>query len=240
MKDGLYKFQFGSNQDINIFYFHKRWNLQWNPRIKMNDIELLRSSLASPVTFQLKLNYSGFRYCMNHALKECKSNKHLNIENFIKCQAFFPHLLGKSSSLTKTMDVSTNVDQSPLMLRSMPCDWEWQPDMDSFNISIIGENDTHTLEKDTADINASTMLKAGYIPALFCKVYQYVGFKHKKKRVTFAIPFDTNTLMMPTSSSLIHTFVSPWVVLGAVLVIFLALSSIFCYQKNIKLKKHRR
>ena len=240
MKDGLYRFQFGSNQDINIFYFHKRWNLQWNPGIQMNDIELLRSSLASPVTFQLKLNYSGFRYCMNHAFKNCKSNKHLDIKNFIKCRAFFPHLLGKNSSLTKTMDVSTNVDQSALLLHGMPCDWEWQPDMDSFKISIIGENDTHTLEKDTADINAPTMLKVGYIPALSCKVYQYVGFKHKKKRVTFAIPFDTNTLILPTSSSLIHTFVSPWVVLGAVLVIFLALSSIFFYQKNIKSKKQRR
>ena len=233
MKDGLYRFQFGSKQDIHIFYFHKRWNLQWNPRIKMNDIELLRSSLASPVTFQLKLNYSGFRYCLNHVFKECKSNEHLNIKNFIKCQAFFPHLLGKNSSLTKTMDVSTNFDKSALMLHSMPCDWEWQPDMDSFNISIIGKNDTHTLGKATAS-------KTGYIPALFCKVYQYVGFKHKKKRVTFAIPFDTNTLILPTSSSLIPTFVSPWVVLGAVLVIFLALSSIFCYQKNIRSKKQRR
>ena len=237
MKDGLYRFQFGSKQDIHIFYFHKRWNLQWNPRIKMNDIELLRSPLASPVTFQLKLNYSGFRYCMRHVFKECKSNEHLNIKNFIKCQAFFPHLLGKNSSLTKTMDVSTNFDKSALMLHSMPCDWEWQPDMDSFNISIIGKNHTHTLEKATADINAS---KTGYIPALFCKVYQYVGFKHKKKRVTFAIPFDTNKLILPTPSSLIPTFVSPWVVLGAILVIFLALSSIFCYQKNIKLKKHGR
>ena len=233
MKDGLYRFQFGSKQDINIFYFHKRWNLQWNPRIKMNDIELLRSSLATPVTFQLKLNYSGFRYCMKHVFKECKSNEHLNIKNFIKCQAFFPHLLGKNSSLTKTMDVSTNFDKSALMLHSMPCDWEWQPDMDSFNISIIGKNDTHTLGKATSS-------KTGYIPALFCKVYQYVGFKHKKKRVTFAIPFDTNTLILPTSSSLIPTFVSPWVVLGAVLVIFLALSSIFCYQKNIRSKKQRR
>ena len=240
MKDGLYRFQFGSNQDINIFYFHKRWNLQWSPTIKMNDVELLRSSLASPVTFQLKLNYSGFRYCMIHAIKECQSNEHLNIKNFIKCQAFFPHFLGENSSLTKTMDISTNFDKSALMLHSMPCDWEWQPDMDSFNISIIGKNDTHTLAKDTADINTSTMLNAGYIPALSCKVYQYVRFKHKKKRVTFAIPFDTNTLILPTSSSFIHTFDSPWVVLGAVLVIFLALSSIFCYQKNIKLKKHRR
>ena len=237
MKDGLYRFQFGSKQDIHIFYFHKRWNLQWNPRIKMNDIELLRSSLASPVTFQLKLNYSGFRYCMNHVFKECKSNEHLNIKNFIKCQAFFPPLLGKNSSFTKTMDVSTNFDKSALMLHSMPCDWEWQPDMDSFNISIIGKNHTHTLEKATADINAS---KTGYIPALFCKVYQYVGFKHKKKRVTFAIPFDTNAFILPTPSSLIPTFVSPWVVLGAVLVIFLALSSIFCYQKNIRSKKQRR
>ena len=233
MKDGLYRFQFGSKQDIHIFYFHKRWNLQWNPRIKMNDIRLLRSPLASPVTFQLKLNYSGFRYCMNHVFKECKSNEHLNIKNFIKCQAFFPHLLGKNSSLTKTMDVSTNFDKSALMLHSISCDWEWQPDMDSFNISIIGKNDTHTLGKATAS-------KTGYIPALFCKVYQYVGFKHKKKRVTFAIPFDTNTLILPTSSSLIPTFVSPWVVLGAVLVIFLALSSIFCYQKNIRSKKQRR
>ena len=107
MKDGLYRFQFGSNQDINIFYFHKRWNLQWSPGIQMNDIELLRSSLASPVTFQLKLNYSGFRYCMNHAFKNCKSNKHLNIKNFIKCRAFFPHLLGKNSSLTKTDHTTT-------------------------------------------------------------------------------------------------------------------------------------
>ena len=237
MKDGLYRFQFGSKQDIHIFYFHKRWNLQWNPRIKMNDIRLLRSPLASPVTFQLKLNYSGFRYCMSHVFKECKSNEHLNIKNFIKCQAFFPHLLGKNSSLTKTMDVSTNFDKSALMLHSMPCDWKWQPDIDSFNISIIGKNDTDTLGKATADINAS---KTGYIPALFCKVYQYVGFKHKKKRVTFAIPFDTNSLILPTSSSLIPTFVSPWVVLGAVLVIFLALSSIFCYQKNIRSKKQRR
>ena len=138
------------------------------------------------------------------------------------------------------MDISTNVDQSALMLHNMPCDWEWQPDTDSFNISIGGKNDTHTLEKDTADINAFTRLKAGYIPALSCKVYQYVGFKHKKKRVTFAIPFDTNTLILPTSSSLIHTFVSPWVLLCAVLVIFLALSSIFFYQKNIKSKKQRR
>ena len=138
----------------------------------MNDIELLRSSLFSPATFQLKLNYSGFRYCMNHAFKECKSNKHLDIKNFIKCQAFFPHLIGKHSSLTKRMDVSTNFDKSTVLLHSMPCDWEWQPDVDSFNISIIGKNDTHTLEKDTADINASAMLKAGYIPALSCKVYQ--------------------------------------------------------------------
>ena len=127
MKQGVYIFQFGSNQTIRIYYFHEDFEIQVDPHFDLNKTKIITSSMLTTMSIQLHVDYPNFRYCMNDTFQEFTSNID-KINEYIKCEG-----LSKQNLLTTERNIENEYESR----RYIPCHWEWDPTSKNFTINVM-------------------------------------------------------------------------------------------------------
>ena len=231
MKEGVYVFQFGSNQTIRIFYFHQNFEIQVDPNFDLNKTKILTSNMSPtmPSTgIQLHVEYPNFRYCMNDTFQEFKSNMD-TMKKYIKCEGFAKqHILA----------IERNNDNNYESMKHIPCHWEWDPTSKNLTIRVMEGKNVASLEDEFEEREFPNIeSNISYISAVTCEMYNNgVG---PGKHIKFAIPLNISHVYVPISRTKYPNprkgYETVWIWIMTILFVAISFAAfcIVCYRRYV-------
>lgn len=236
MNEGVYLFRFGSNQSVRIYYYRRNFHLEVDPNFmfgkKEKNEKFNLSSSPSTSDIQLKLDYGNFRYCMNHhGFKQYQGSDKNARKQVIKCEVLDKNSLISNASIFSHLQFITD--------KSTQCSWFWQPENNSFRISLIVNESLHFAK--TSDVNLEYN---DVTAALTCEVGQWDRTGGVRKRIKFAIPFIISNVFQPTARKLLYhlgkRLSSPtWVAFASIMTVVAVFATAYCCRKTVLSSSHK-